>query len=148
MDNKTFDELFNEFFKRNKINPDDFLHDSLRDEAKKMIDMLSSFRDMDSIDEDLEKQMDESLGEPDEVLRYKEGGMYFEKRIWHTPTGDLIKLTGSDIPLEMMDAEYKKPVTKKSLQKKLNEALADENYEEAAKIRDEMEQLGKNKDKK
>jgi len=141
---KTFNELFDDFFKRNNIKPDDYLHESLRDEAKRMIEMLTNFRD---IDEDIEKEMDASLGEPDQIERFTENGMYIERRVWHTPTGDLIKLIASDRPLESTGLKYCVPISEKSLQEKLDEALASEKYEEAAKLRDELKKINEEKEK-
>lgn len=128
---QTFDELFNEFFKRNNIKPEDKIDSSLKDEAKKMIDLLTNFNVTDNIDEAIEKEIDASLGKPDEILFYNEGNMYFEKRIWHTATGDLVKLIVSDDPSILVA-----PAKPKTLQEQLDEAVETENFEKAAAIRD------------
>lgn len=128
---KTFNELFDDFFKRNNIKPEDKIDSSFKDEAKKMIDLLTNFNITDNIDEAIEKEIDETLGKPDKVEFYNEGDMFFEKRIWHTATGDLVKLIVSDDPSILVA-----PVKSKSLQEQLDEAVESENFEKAASIRD------------
>jgi hypothetical protein len=134
---KTFDELFNEFFKRNNIKPEDKISDTLRDEAKKMIDILTKIKNLDedihSIDEEIEKSIDEELGKPDKIEFFNEDNLFYERRIWHTPNGDLIKLLISDDPTLINAPKFEKP-----LQEQLDEAVAEENYEKAAAIRDRM----------
>jgi protein-arginine kinase activator protein McsA len=138
---KTFDDLFNEFFKRHNIKPEDKIGDNLKDEAKKMIDMLTNLKnfennldeDIQNIDEDIEKSIDEELGKPDKIEFFNEGDLFFERRIWHTPNGDLIKLLISDDPTLINTPKFEKP-----LQEQLDEAVAEENYEKAAAIRDKM----------
>ncbi len=132
---KTFNELFDDFFKKNNINPNDKLSETLKDEdeAERMIKMLSNFKDITSIDDNIEAEMDKSLGKPDKIEFYEEGGLFYEKRIWHTPNGDLIKLIISDDPTLINMPKFEKP-----LQEQLDEAVAEENYEKAAAIRDKM----------
>lgn len=134
---KTFDELFNEFFKRNNIKPEDKISDTLRDEAKKMIDILTKIKNLDedihSIDEEIEKSIDEELGKPDKIEFFNEGNLFYERRTWHTPSGDLIKLLISDDPTLGNTPKVEKP-----LQEQLDEAVANEDYEKAAAIRDRM----------
>ena len=133
---KSFNELFDEFFKKNNIDPNDKIDDAIKDDAIKMIDMLSKFRTLDSvdnIDEAIEKEIDDSLGKPDKIEFYNEDDMFFEKRIWHTETGDVIKLIISDDP-----SLSKKPTKEKSLNQKLEDAVEKEDYEKAAAIRDEI----------
>jgi hypothetical protein len=135
---KSFDDLFNEFFgKKNKSSEDRF--SKMRDEAKKIIEMLVNFRGINnSIDEDIERMMDQNLGEPDEVINFQDGDLFFEKRIWHTPTGDFVKVIVTDKPLSNEKAKPTKKVAEKPLQQQLDEAIATEDYEKAAKIRDLM----------
>ena len=137
---KSFDDLFNEFFgKKNKSSEDRF--SKMRDEAKKIIEMLGNFRGINnSIDEDIERMMDQNLGEPDEVINFQDGDLFFEKRIWHTPTGDFVKVIVTDKPLskEKPVVKKSKKVVEKPLQQQLDEAIANEDYEKAAQIRDLM----------
>ena len=89
---KSFDDLFNEFFgKKNKGMDDQF--SKMREEARKIIEMLGNIHESNgSIDENIEHMMDQNLGNPDEIINFQDGDLFFEKRIWHTPTGDLVKV--------------------------------------------------------
>lgn len=139
---KTFDELFDDFFKRNNIKPEDKISDTVKDEAKKMIDLLTNYKDVENINEEVEKEIDATLGKPDKIEFYNEGDLFFEKRIWYTANGDLIKLIVSDEPTLTII-----PVPAKSLEDKLAEAVLNEEFEKAAAIRDEIEKLKKDKKK-
>jgi len=144
---KTFNELFDDFFnkkpkrrtKSKKQEPE-----KPRDGMERIMDMLTNldeYSGVDNIDEIIEKEIDRTLGKPDKTEFYSEGGLYYEKRTWHTPTGDMVKLIVNDDPSINVP-----PPTPKSLQEKLDEAVAEENYEKAAAIRDEMvKQNNKNK---
>lgn len=141
---KTFDELFDDFFKKDnktsdKTNGNAF--DNVKEEAKKMLDMLTNFDDVENIDEAVEKEIDATLGKPDKIEFYNEGELFIERRTWNTPNGDLVKLIISDDPTLRLA-----PVPEKSLQQKLDEAVAAEEFEKAAAIRDEIKKI--NKDKK
>lgn len=132
---KTFDDLFNEFFNRkNSIRPENHA-DRMRDEIKKMMDMLINFDGSKNIDEETEKQMDNSLGKPDVIETFSDGNLFFEKRIWHTLTGDIVKVIASDKPIVATDSVE---VEVKPLAQQLEEALKNEDYLKAAEIRDLM----------
>ena len=127
---KSFDDLFNEFFK--KLNDDESSSD-LKGEASKLIEMFKKIDLMArGIDETIENQMDSALGKPDKVENYIENSLYYEKRTWHTPTGDIVKLIIKDVPNNSIDTS----VDEKPLDVQLSEALAKEDYEKAAKLRD------------
>lgn len=128
---KTFNELFDEFFKKNNINPNDKISETLKDEAQRMIDMLSNFKNISEVDESIGEEMDKALGKPDKTEFYEEDGLFYEKRTWHTPDGDMVKLIVTDDPSLILA-----PPTPKPLQVQLDEAIADEDYEKAAAIRD------------
>ena len=134
---KTFDELFNDFFKRNIFKSETKRTDELKEEAKKMIDILNKMNEvetnMNEIDESIEKNIDDNLGKPDKIEFFNENDLFFERRTWHTETGDLIKLIVSDDP-----TFGKTPKITKTLQQQLDEAVAEENYEKAAAIRDKL----------
>lgn len=142
---KSFDDLFNDFFGK-KSDKDRF--DRLKEEAKRMIDLLTNFKDLGdlNINENLEMGMDMELGEPDEIEYFQDGDLYFERRVWHMPQGDLVKLIASDDPemekkvKENMNRTKAKRPTKvkaeKPLDVQLEEALKNEDYEKAAQIRD------------
>lgn len=142
MDNK-FDDLFNDFFekgKQPKKNDNDF------NKINKIIKNLaeSDFGDIEAI-----KNIEETLGEPDFIDYYEEDGLYYKKEIWHTKMGKVIKRVMSDIPFIHEEPKFnkhpkdikakasvKKPT--KSLDILLEEAVAKEDYEMAATIRDEI----------
>ena len=133
---KTFDDLFNEFFKPLKEDGNNEMG-NIKDETIKLMEMLKNLEDaLDSINEFGEVQdedmLNENLGEPDEKTYYEENGTYFEKCVWKTPEGELTKLTASPFPLDNQE-----PI-EKTLEEQLEEAIANEDYETAAKLRDEI----------
>lgn len=133
---KSFDDLFNEFFGKKNDN-----FSKMREEARKIIEMLGNIHETNgSIDENIERMMDQNLGEPDEVINFQDGELFFEKRIWHTPTGDFVKVIVTDKPLskEKPVVKKSKKVVEKPLQQQLDEAIDNEDYEKAAQIRDLM----------
>lgn len=135
---KTFNELFDEFFQRNNIKPEDKLSDAAKEDAKKVIEMLTKDVNVDDIDEEVENQIDLELGKPDKVEFFNKGNIFFERRIWHTHNGDIIKLLVTDEPTLPVA-----PAPAKTLKEQLDEAVAAEHFEKAAAIRDEIK-----KDKK
>jgi len=140
---ESFDELFNEFFKRNNIKPEDRINGALRGEAEKMIKMLTNFNDFQNIDDAIEKELDETLGKPDKVEFYNEGPIFFEKRIWRTPTGDIVKLISSYDPNLLRkplvnEKIVSKPTSVEMLKEDMKKAIDAENYELAGEIRDEI----------
>lgn len=134
---KTFNELFDEFFNRSSIkNINDQISgiiNDMREDTKRISDIIANLKDMSSMDEIIEEQLDKSLGKPDKTEFYSENGLFYEKRIWHTPNGDMVKLIVSDDPSLLTP-----PQESKSLETKLEEALETEDYEKAALIRDEI----------
>ena len=125
---KTFDDLFNEFLKRNKEIIGDDTMSTFKNEAKKLIDMIKNFE---SVGDELDKKIDLTLGKPDRIETYSDGIFFFENRVWHTPNGDIVKVIILDNPNNLKEPE-------KSLQEQLDEAIANEEYEKAAQIRDLM----------
>jgi hypothetical protein len=134
---KTFNELFNEFFKRNDINPDEKLTEEQKINAKQMLDLLAKGGDNPKIDEEQEKEMDAELGKPDKIEFFNEGDTFFERRIWHTPTGDIQKLSFSKDPSLIIAPQPK------NLQKELEAAVENEEFEKAIAIRDEIKKSKK-----
>jgi hypothetical protein len=135
---KTFDELFNEFFKKNKVNPEQNIQDELKNEAMELLNMLTG-NITTNIDEAMEQQFDENLGKPDSIEFYNEGDVFFEKRTWYTDKGNLVKLIISDEP-NLPPQEEKE----RDLETELNNALENEEYEKAAIIRDLIKKRKKN----
>jgi len=114
---KTFDELYNDFF--NKDN---------NKKSRKIDSLRTKLTDS----SDVEKEI-KDLGKPDKIDFYNDGHLFFEKRIWHTKNGDIVKIIVSDEPtLNMLSFK------EKSLDEKLADAVENEDFEKAAAIRDEI----------
>jgi hypothetical protein len=128
---KTFDELFNEFFKKNNIKPEQEINEDFKTEAINLLNMLNGQMDSNSIDEEDEKELDEQLGKPDSIEFYNEGNVFFEKRTWYTDKGNIVKLIVTDEP--NLPRQEEKP---RNLQDELNKAVEAEEFEKAAIIRD------------
>jgi len=135
---KTFDELFNEFFKKNNIKPEQEINDDFKNHAMNLLSMLNGQMD-NSIDEDAEKEIDNQLGKPDSIEFYNEGDVFFEKRTWYTDKGNLVKLIVTDEP--NIPRQEEKP---RDLAVELSNALENEEYEKAAIIRDLINKRKKN----
>ena len=150
---ENFDDLFDEFFRdkpRRVRKPKNTLEDLFKDLRKEMwefgdkeeldkmknlADKLNNFEDLHG--EDMDNPHEKELGEPDEVITFEEGGYVFEKKIWNLKYGQMVKV---NMVITPYDADFD-PVNKKklSLEDKLEIALQEERYEEAAKIRDEID---------
>jgi hypothetical protein len=130
---KTFDELFDDFFKRHNIKPEDKIEGPMKDDVMKIIDLLSTFNGSEDINPDEEELFDEALGKPDKIEFYNDGNLFFEKRIWYTDKGTLVKLIVNDDPMIPVE-----PLIKKSLEQQLTEAVDSEEFEKAAAIRDKI----------
>lgn len=117
-----FDELFEKYFNngKNKASSFDELFNEMFFDLNKTHLLNEKFKEGDS-----------DLGPPDKVLEITdENGTSFTKTIWNTPLGYIVKVESS---------EYKgNDIT---LEEKLKVAIETENYEEAAKIRDEIKKL-------
>jgi len=136
---KSFDDLFNEFINRNSDSSNDKAMRSklLRDELKNMIERLNNFKDMIPLDTSKMENVDEELGDPDVIEYFTEDYYYIERRIWFLDNGGVIfREISSDKPFFTNVEEPKAP--EKPLEEQLQEALAIEDYETAAKIRDLM----------
>ena len=137
-----FDDLLNEFFGKNEENNNgnNDRNDELNDKAKKIIDMIDSFKNINSNGiytgkelENLDHELDDKLGEPDKIIHSKQGDMYIEKRMWRKEHGVIIKTILSDVPFENQEVE-----PEPTLEDKLAEAVKSEQYELAASIRDQI----------
>ncbi len=135
---ENFDDLFNKFLGKDDENRDN--NEFLNNEAKKIIDMIDSFKNINPTGaytgEELDKlddELDDKLGEPDDIEYSTDGEMYFEKRMWYKPLGVIIKTLVSDEPLGPIKKE-----PEMSLQEQLEKAVAVEDYELAAELRDKI----------
>lgn len=143
-----FDSLFNDFMNdksNNKKNEAENFMDKLFNKLKDNGDV--SDRDIFDHIKAL-KNFDSSLGEPDKVENYEEGGIYYQKIIWETQHGKIIKTVISDVPFS--DSKTKSNVKKPRipLEQQLETAVTEENYELAAKLRDRIAKRNANKVKK
>lgn len=73
------------------------------------------------------------LGEPTSTTTFTENGYTFQQSVWETENGNIIKVEMINTPFET--SGIKNEIT---LEKQLELAVAEERYEEAAKIRDEI----------
>lgn len=183
---KNFNDLFNEFFgednkpEKPMKNVGDIIKDlfinkqesknNKEEDINNLINMLSEFTDLNEESSAISEQLDDKLGEPDEINRYTDGHLYYEEKIWENEEGRIIKTSVSDEPFEGQKYEYKSheemdehftfdeyteifddslaeiPV-EKTLEEQLEEAIENEEYEEAARIRDLMNKNKKSRKK-
>jgi excinuclease UvrABC helicase subunit UvrB len=132
---KNFNDLFDEFFFKKNLSDSDF-YKKININIKQLFDLLKNVKT-----NEIDGKTDMSLGEPDSVESYSDGFFFFEKKVWHTPNGDIIKITASDNTDNLHEPE-------KTLQEQLDEAINNENYEKAAQIRDLMNPPKKKKSTK
>jgi len=117
-----FDEFFNEGNKNNK-------------KLQKFIESLMNMRNS------LKNNDESELGEPKSVSRYEENGYTFERTEWENEHGSVIKVEMVGSPFETSGIKSEMP-----LEKQLELAIADERYEDAARIRDEIKNKKNSKD--
>lgn len=120
-----FDELHNDFLKGQRKPVDE--------KTKMVLDIIKKIHEVGENEFLADRNdLDIKLGKPDKVEYYNEGDMFFTKKTWVTPIGDIIKTTMSE------DDTLMPPPSQKTLEEKLEEAVTEENYEKAAAIRDEI----------
>jgi len=118
-----FNDLFEDFIGGFK---------DLNKETEKLINLLNSISEKQNGIENIHDDIESSLGEPDILENFEKDGIFYTKMIWKTAAGLVIKTIMDDTPFN-----------EKTLEEKLQDALNEEDYELAAKIRDLIE-----KDKK
>ncbi len=163
MSNK-FNDLFNEFFEEGSNEKPKKNSDA--DKMTRLLNILSQSKsntpDIESI-----KDIDSTLGEPDFIDYYEEDGFFYKKQIWITKMGRVIKKVMSDVPFrdehdepkffkeeldKMEKFERRRDRVNELLNKKvsrpleelLEEAVAKEDYELAATLRDEIKRRDEN----
>jgi hypothetical protein len=126
-----FDELFNDFMNDGRNNNN-------KDESPDiMANLFKKLSNLNSFDKNgMMEGLNESLGEPDFFKNYEENGVFFQKQIWNTKHGQVIKTIVSDVPFAKQKTEAKK--TRIPLEVQLLSAVKEENYELAAKLRDRI----------
>jgi excinuclease UvrABC helicase subunit UvrB len=135
-----FDDLFDDFLNNNSNEKKDYSSEFMVNFFKK----LSNLNNFDK--EDIMKELDSSLGKPDEFENYEVNGVYFQKQIWNTKNGQVIKTVISDVPFNEVKTKVKK--TRVPLEAQLEIAVKEENYELAAKLRDRITKREAKKSKK
>jgi hypothetical protein len=135
-----FDDLFDDFMNN--------LGNNKKDKDKNLInDIFDKFSDLNSFDKDLIIDgLNETLGEPDKLENYEENGVYFQKQIWNTKHGQVIKTILSDVPFSKEKSRRRE--IKIPLEVQLETAVKEENYELAVKLRDRINKRNANKTKK
>ena len=118
---KSFDDLFNEFFKRKNANP-------IHDELKRIIEAMTNFKKIDNIEDNL----GDELGEPSEVEELIEDGLLFKKLTWNTSHGKFVKIVVSDVQ------PSDEPAKELNLEEQLQMAVDSEDYDLAIKLRDQI----------
>jgi hypothetical protein len=135
-----FDDLFDAFM--------DNGGDNKKNENKNLLNnIFDKWVDLNALDKDLFiDELNETLGKPDKLENYEENGLYYQKQIWNTKHGQVIKTILSDVPL--IKEKSKKREFKIPLEVQLEAAVKREEYELAAKLRDRIYKRDKNKTKK
>ena len=135
-----FDDLFNDFMNNEENNKKDGNENLFNH-------LFDKWPNLNSLDKDLIIDgLNETLGKPDKLENYEENGLYYQKQIWNTKHGQVIKTILSDVPLNK--EKSKKREFKIPLEVQLETAVSEENYELAAKLRDRISKRDKNKAKK
>jgi len=126
----SFDELYNDFFSgRNKNKDKD--NDDPFERMRKLVNSLNNFNEIDS---DGTNPLEEDLGVPDESYEFEENGYTYVKRVWNLEHGSVVKIEMVDSPLDIGFT----PKKKLSIEDKLELAVQEERYEDAAKLRDKI----------
>lgn len=143
MDKENFDDIFNRFFGKKEEND----KPSLPDDFKKIIEDLTSGIDKTDDVKNKIKDNSEKIVEKGEI-----DGKEFTKETWETEYGSLTKIivNGSmdgKSPEEFIEQilggnifPSSKKETEKSLEKQLEDALKNEDYELCAILRDKIKQ--------
>ena len=134
---KSFDDLFNDFFNE-QSNGKKFI-DPIHEEIKKLMEALSNYKKTENLDAEgmIADKLGINLDEPTSTEEIIEEGMRFTKLTWDTPKGRFVKIVVTDV---LADAPVTRE-TKKTLDEQLQEAVDNENYELAIKLRDQINNL-------
>jgi hypothetical protein len=97
------------------------------EEFKKLIDKMMN------MGESFNFKDESDLGKPTSITTFTENGYTFQQSTWETEIGNIIKVEMINTPFET--SGIKNEIT---LEKQLELAVAEERYEDAAKIRDEI----------
>lgn len=141
--NNSFDDLFNDFLGGDLNNNKKQKKNTNKTDSglEGVIKALANFSESSS-DLELSNSIDDNLGEPTEVRYYEEDGFYFVEQIWETEFGVIKKTLVSDTPLHGEETQIEP-----TLEEQLEEAVENEDYEKAAKLRDSIKKEKKKKKK-
>lgn len=140
MSTEDFNELFNEFFDKN-----DKDNKNNKDEFKKLDNMFKSLNDFFPSNNDMGYEKD--MGEPTTVEITEKNGMVYVTKIWKTDSGFVKLTTIEDAESFDRTTVVEKPglnINKLSLEKQLEIAVKEENFEQAAILRDKINESKKN----
>jgi len=139
-----FDDLFNQFFgnKKKMSNKKKPTNEGI-DYIMKLMDKLN--------DGSINNPTEESLGEADSVRIFERDGVTFEESTWETEFGSIVRITTKEDTDFTPDFFKKnniplgKPIEMNipSVEERLKIAISNENYEEAARLRDIIEEKSK-----
>jgi hypothetical protein len=143
---ENFDDLFNDFFnngspKRKRKKTSD---SSKKEESP---DNLNGIRDLMDLLSNLDSSVDleEKLGPPTSVSRFiDKDGVEFEEKKWDTKDGVVTRT--HMVSYETPESEYYRQHNSDdvaTIKKQLKKAIDNENYELAAKLRDQLNNLDK-----
>ena len=131
-----FDSLFNKFFgKKKRFDP--FNEEDSMQPIDDLIDKLNSFHVV--APKMSEDNYEKDLGEPDEIEKYEEDGYVFEKMVWYVNGGTVIRVNMITTPFDVENIDEVED--KLYLQQKLDMAVNEERYEDAAILRDKIKKL-------
>lgn len=153
-----FDDMFGGMFDDDNLKPMDKAR--IKEELDKIIEMFGKFiNDNDNNPNDIPKlinhqdvelsedeinEIEQSFdNEPDNIEFYEKDNLYYEKRTWMLPNGQVTEVIVSDIPLRR-DNQINKIDSLDTLKLKLNKAVKEEDYEQAVVFRNKITELTKN----
>lgn len=126
----SFDELFNAFFE--KPQETTFNH------IEKIMEVIRNAQSIDDI-ENINDVIYNELGEPDNVEDLTENGIVFRKLTWYRPDGNHVEVIVSGMDEnQICNITNETSDDLKSLEEQLEEAVKNEDYDLAIKLRDEI----------
>lgn len=129
---KSFDDLFEDFFNRRKtVRKEDTSNEDRGQINNQIADIIKAIRDSHTVglDGDVGTAIEKKLGPPDFEEKFTKDGVDYIKSIWNTQEGQFVKVAAS-ISLE------REP--QKSLQERLEEAVEEEDWNLAIILRDRI----------
>jgi hypothetical protein len=144
-DNDDLNSMFNDWEKRRrehmkKMKDEGKSEGDKEDVLNNLFDSVSNFT---TTNEDFSKLSE--LGEPDSIREFEEAGLKFIEKKWKTEDGEYVliesvgSISGSDLEEALKNSALNGfNIKEVSLEDALEDALEEENYEEAARLRDEI----------